>query len=49
MTVPNTAILESNWRKSDIWSESTDGCREAGLDDLRKSKDCSVSIEELCG
>jgi hypothetical protein len=47
MTVPNTAILESNWRKLDIWFESTEGCREAGSDDLRKSKDCSVSIEEL--
>jgi hypothetical protein len=47
--VLNTAILESNWRKLDIWSGSTEGCQEAGLDDSRKSKDCSVLTEELCG
>jgi hypothetical protein len=47
--VPNTAILESNWRKLDIWSESTEGCQEAVSDDSRKSKDYSVSTEELCG
>jgi hypothetical protein len=44
--VPNTAILESNWRKLDIWSRSTKGYREAGSDDSRKSKDCSVLTEE---
>jgi hypothetical protein len=35
--------------KLDIWSESTEGCQEAVSDDSRKSKDYSVSTEELCG
>jgi hypothetical protein len=33
MIVQNTAILESDWRKSNIWSESIEGCQEAGSDD----------------
>jgi hypothetical protein len=32
------AVLELDWRESSIWSRSTKGCRETGLDDQRKSK-----------